>query len=177
VLLHIIKLIRIIQAVRNVTNNEFHTVRGYQLLEQNKKKLTSAMEDYLEMIYRNSLEEGYIRINLLAELLNVSAASASRMVQRLGELGLLNYKKYGIIILSESGKEIGKYLLERHYIIENFLKMISCEDDLLQQTELMEHNINPVTIHKINILSNFFSENKDILDGFRTYQKNNLSIE
>jgi hypothetical protein len=42
---------------------EFHTVRGYQLLEQHRKILTPAMEDYLEMIYRNSLVKGYIRIN------------------------------------------------------------------------------------------------------------------
>jgi len=33
-------------------NSEFHTVRGYQLIEQEKKLLTSAMEDYLEMIFR-----------------------------------------------------------------------------------------------------------------------------
>ena len=160
-----------------VNNNEFHTVRGYQLLEQNKNKLTSSMEDYLEMIYRNSLEDGYIRINLLAELLHVKAASASRMVQKLGEIGLLNYKKYGIIILSENGKKIGEYLLERHHIIENFLKIISCEDDLLEQTELMEHNINPFTVHKINILNNFFSDNKNISDSFQEYQKNNPSTK
>ena len=40
--------------VTKVINNQFHTVRGYQLLEQNKSVLTSAMEDYLEMIYRNN---------------------------------------------------------------------------------------------------------------------------
>jgi Mn-dependent DtxR family transcriptional regulator len=154
-----------------VTNSEFHTVRGYQLLEQNKNKLTSAMEDYLEMIYRNSLEDGYIRINVLAELLHVKAASTTRMVQRLGELGLLNYKKYGIILLSETGKEIGAYLLERHHIIENFLRLISCDDELLQQTELMEHNISPSSVHKINILIKFFSENRIISDTFYEYQK------
>ncbi|GAE87129.1 iron-dependent transcriptional repressor [Acetivibrio straminisolvens JCM 21531] len=38
--------------------NEFHTVRGYQLIEQEKKLLTSAMEDYLEMIFRNIGNEG-----------------------------------------------------------------------------------------------------------------------
>ncbi len=157
-------------------NNEFHTVRGYQLLEQNKKKLTSAMEDYLEMIYRYSLEEGYIRIHSLSELLNVRAASASKMVQKLAELGLLIYKKYGIIMLSESGKKIGEYLLERHQIIENFLSVINCDDDLLQQTELMEHNLNPVTVHKINILNHFFSEHKEILEDFLLYQKKNLSL-
>lgn len=154
-----------------MTNNEFHTVRGYQLLEQNKNKLTPAMEDYLEMIYRNSLEDGYIRINRLAELLHVRAASTSRMVQKLGELGLLNYKKYGIIILSENGQRIGEYLLERHHIIENFLKMIDCGDDLLQQTELMEHNINPNTVHKINILTNFLISNKNISDAFHKYKE------
>jgi Mn-dependent DtxR family transcriptional regulator len=160
-----------------VNNNEFHTVRGYQLLEQNKDKLTSSMEDYLEMIYRYSLEDGYIRINLLAQLLHVKAASASRMVQKLGEIGLLNYKKYGIIILSENGKKIGEYLLERHHIIENFLKIISCEDDLLEQTELMEHNINPQTVHKINTLINFFDINKNIANNFKEYQKKSLTTD
>lgn len=156
-------------------NNEFHTVRGYQLLEENRNKLTSAMEDYLEMIYRNSLEEGYIRINVLAQLLNVRAASASRMVQRLGELGLLIYKKYEIIILSDYGRKIGEYLLERHNIIENFLKILSCEDDLLQQTELIEHNMNSSTVYKINILTSFLVDNKELLECFHEYQKKILS--
>jgi DtxR family transcriptional regulator, Mn-dependent transcriptional regulator len=163
--------------VKIVNNNEFHTVRGYQLLDQNKDKLTSSMEDYLEMIYRYSLEDGYIRINLLAELLHVKAASASRMVQKLGEIGLLNYKKYGIIILSENGKKIGEYLLERHHIIENFLKIISCEDGLLEQTELMEHNISPQTVHKINTLIDFFDVNKNIAHNFKEYQKKSFTIE
>ena len=158
--------------VTKVINNQFHTVRGYQLLEQNKSVLTSAMEDYLEMIYRNSIKEGYIRINTLAELLNVKAASASRMVQKLGILGLLIYKKYGIILLSESGKEIGEYLLKRHHIIEDFLKLLGCEDDLLQQTELMEHNLNPKTVHKMNVFNAFLSEHEDILERLREYQKN-----
>ena len=101
-------------------HNKFHTVRGYQLLEQNKKILTSAMEDYLEMIYRYSLTEGYVRINTISELLNVQASSATKMVQKLSQLGLVDYKKYGIISLTETGSEIGKFLLERHQTIEYF---------------------------------------------------------
>jgi len=153
-----------------VENNEFHTVRGYQLLEQKKRILTSAMEDYLEMIYRNSIDEGYIRMSTLAELLHVKAASASRMVQRLGELGFLIYKKYGIIVLSEDGKAIGEYLLKRHRIIENFLRLISCEDNLLQQTELMEHDLTPNTVCRINIMNSFFTDNIEIYEHFLEYQ-------
>lgn len=52
-------------------NDRFHTVRGYELQRHNKNFLTPALEDYLEMIYRNSLNEDYIRINILAQLLNV----------------------------------------------------------------------------------------------------------
>ncbi len=143
-----------------MNNKGFHTVRGYQLLEQNKRLLTSAMEDYLEMICRNSLQDGYIRINKLAELLNVKASSASKMVQKLGELGMWKYEKYGIIILTDSGKEIGEYLLERHKIIEEFLSFLECGDDVLIQTELIEHNINASTVENLKILNTFFECNE-----------------
>lgn len=73
-------------------NNKFHTVRGYQLLEQNKRILTSAMEDYLEMIYRYSLTDDQVRINTISELLNVQASSVTKMVQKLSELGMVDYK-------------------------------------------------------------------------------------
>lgn len=148
----------------------FHTVRGYQLIEQNKRNLTSAMEDYLEMIYRNSMEEGYIRIGTLAKLLNVSAPSASKMVQRLSELGLVKFQKYGIIIMNDSGKEMGEYLLERHELLEDFLRLLG-SDDLLQQTELMEHNITPQLLKNIKILNDFFMDNKDIMDQYNEYKE------
>ena len=47
---------------------DFHTVRGYQLLSAEKKVLTSSMEDYLEMIYRISREEGEVRVNQSANV-------------------------------------------------------------------------------------------------------------
>ncbi len=153
-----------------MNNKGFHTVRGYQLLEQNKRLLTSAMEDYLEMICRNSLQDGYIRINKLAELLNVKASSASKMVQKLGELGMLKYEKYGIIILTDSGKEIGEYLLERHKIIEEFLSFLECGDDVLIQTELIEHNINASTVENLKILNTFFECNEEIAEKYRGYK-------
>jgi len=135
------------------------------------------MEDYLEMIYRNSLQEGYLRINKLAELLNVKASSASKMVQKLGELGLLNYEKYGIIVLSDSGREIGDFLLERHKIIEDFLKLLGCGEDVLVQTELIEHNINSSTVKNLKILNDFFESNKEIADKYREYRESVLEKE
>ncbi|MHB8062210.1 MAG: iron dependent repressor, metal binding and dimerization domain protein [Ruminiclostridium sp.] len=151
-------------------NKEFHTVRGYQLLEQNKKIMTSAMEDYLEMIYRKSLKEGYLRINKLAQLLNVKASSASKMVQKLGELELLNYEKYGIIILTENGKEIGNFLLSRHNIIGKFLKTIGINENLLVETELIEHNIRSNTLKNIKMLNEFFEKKPEIIKMFEEFK-------
>ena len=150
---------------------KFHTVRGYQLLEQNKKLLTSAMEDYLEMIYRNILVEGYMRINALSELLNVQAPSATKMVQRLAGLGLLDYKKYGIIFLTENGREIGKFLLKRHSIVESFLRRLGVEENILLETELIEHNITAVTLEKIDFLNKFLDNCPEFRQKLDEFQK------
>jgi len=151
--------------------SKFHTVRGYQLLEQNKKLLTSSMEDYLEMIYRNSLTEGYMRINTLSELLNVAASSATKMVQKLSKLGLVDYKKYGIISLTEDGKELGKFLLERHNIIESFLKNLGVEENILIETELIEHNVSVSTLQKISTFNKFLQQNPDIFEKYKQFSQ------
>ncbi|OJU09069.1 MAG: DtxR family transcriptional regulator [Clostridiales bacterium 43-6] len=150
-------------------NMEFHTVRGYQLLDQNKRLLTSAMEDYLEMIFRNS-SNGYLRINRLAELLHVKPSSVTKMVQKLGSLGFLKYEKYGIIVLTENGTEIGKYLLERHNIIESFFALINAGDHVLEETELIEHYLSPETMRNLHLFIQFLNKNPDIRQQFENYK-------
>lgn len=151
---------------------KFHTVRGYQLLDQNKKTLTSSMEDYLEMIYRHSLEEDYLRTNTLAELLNVKASSATKMVQKLAHLGLLKYEKYGVVTLTESGKEIGDFLLKRHNIVEEFLKFLGVEENILMETELIEHNISVKTLEQIDLFNKFIVRNPTFAAEFRVFANN-----
>lgn len=151
--------------------SKFHTVRGYQMMEQREKLLTSSMEDYLEMIYRNSLIEGYLRMSTLSELLNVSAPSVTRMVQKLSRLGLLHYKKYGIIYLTDSGRETGKFLLYRHQIIETFLFNLGVDENILTETELIEHNVSDETLNKLLIFNEFMSEYPEVLEHYRQYSQ------
>lgn len=138
---------------------DFHTVRGYQILEQNRKLLTPAMEDYLEMIYRHSLTESYMRINTLAQLLNVRPPSATSMVQKLTALGLLKYKKYDLIFLTDKGVELGNFLLKRHTIVQEFLQNIGVIENLLIDTEQMEHIISDETFQRFIVFNKFMSEN------------------
>jgi DtxR family Mn-dependent transcriptional regulator len=149
----------------------FHTVRGYEILGKKKAVLSHSMEDYLEMIYRHSLEEGYVRINTLAELLNVQAPSATKMVQKLGKLGFLNYEKYGLVQLTAKGEKIGKFLLERHKTIEEFLRNIGVEEKLLVNVELIEHNVTKEALEKIELLNKFLEEYPEFLNKFKKYRQ------
>lgn len=151
-------------------NNEFHTVRGYQLLNQTKSQLTPAMEDYLEMICRNSEADGYVRINELADTLHVKSSSATKMVQKLGALGFLKYKKYGIIMMTDDGRELGKYLLNRHRTVEEFLKALGTRASLLVETELIEHSISSDTVDNMDKLVQFFRAYPDLKKNFEIFR-------
>ena len=119
------------------------------------------MEDYLEMSYRLTLEKGYARIGDLAEALHVQPPSASKMMQKLTELGYVQYEKYGLIELTSKGNELGRYLLKRHQIVEKLLILIGVTDNLLEQTEKIEHNLSAKTLEKIETLVLFLEDNQD----------------
>ena len=150
-----------------MNNNEFYTVRGYQLLKQNKKLLTPALEDYLEMIYRISLQEKYTRMNTLAALLNVKPSSATKMVQKLSHLNLVDYQKYEGISLTAQGSEIGEFLYKRHRIIETFLELLALSKDVHMETELIEHHISPYTLENLNLLNQYLEQNPSIIEDFQ----------
>jgi DtxR family Mn-dependent transcriptional regulator len=122
---------------------QFHTFRGYTLAQFERDDLSASMEDYLEMIYRLSRGAGHTRVNDLAQALNVQPPSVTKMIQRLDAKGLLRYEKYGVIMLTESGQEMGHYLLERHNMLEEFLRIIGVRQRLLENVERIEHNLTP----------------------------------
>lgn len=157
-------------------NREFHTVRGYQMLNSENKVLTSSLEDYLEMIYRTYLEEGYARINRLADKLNVRPSSATKVVQKLCELGLVDYQRYGIIRLTEEGKTMGQYLLKRHEIVEEFLRNLGIEETLLKDTELIEHNVGSEALEMISSFNKFLSDNPEVKTQYEDYRNHRCQV-
>ncbi|TEB08829.1 transcriptional regulator MntR [Pelotomaculum propionicicum] len=150
-------------------NKEFHTFREY--MKKDEDLLTASMEDYLEMIYRLSRETGYTRINDLSAALNVQPPSATRMVQKLAEIGTLDYEKYGVIVLSPKGKKLGEYLLVRHQMVEDFLKMLGITEDILMETEKIEHTISTQTLKCLADFVDFFKHRPEVLSDFVTFRK------
>ena len=68
------------------TEQLFYTQNGYDRADTGP--LTTAMEDYLEMICRLTRSGGYTRISALARELHVQPSSASKMAALLTEGGM-----------------------------------------------------------------------------------------
>lgn len=151
----------------------FHTFRGYSLLDTcSKRALTPSMEDYLEMIYRLSREEGFTRVVELAAALHVQPPSASRMLHRLAKEGLVKYEKYSIIRLTQRGEELGRRLIHRHDVLEQFLHLIGLRD-ALEDAEKIEHNISDAALEGIERLTAYLTGDPDSLRAWQEHLARN----
>ncbi|WMI82141.1 metal-dependent transcriptional regulator [Anaerotignum sp. MB30-C6] len=132
-------------------SDEFYTLKGYQMNEA--VELTSAMEDYLEMICRIFKHENSVRVSDLSKMLNVKPSSVTKMVQQLKDLGYVNSEKYGQISLTELGRAEGEYLLYRHEVIHRFLCVLNQSENELEQVEKIEHFLNHRTVENLSKLT------------------------
>jgi Mn-dependent DtxR family transcriptional regulator len=133
--------------------------------------LTASMEDYLEMSYRLTKDTGYTRTHDIANALNVQPPSTTKMMKKLSKAGFINYEKYGIITLSEKGKSMGKALLERHQIIEEFLLLLGISEGILEETEKIEHTISINTLNRLSDFVKFIQEKPGLIEEFNLKQK------
>ncbi len=127
--------------------NEFRTLKGYQLIQSSA--LTSANEDYLEMICRLYKNNTVVRVNILAIKLNVNQSSVTKMLHHLKALELVEYHKYGYVVPTEKGIEIGEYFIERHNILNQLLCLINNSENELEQVEKIEHFLDKRTVYNI----------------------------
>ena len=103
---------------------------------------TSAIEDYAKAIY--ALEErgeGPVSTNALAERLGVTAGSASGMVKRLDEMGLVTHVPYRGVQLTPAGIRLALEVIRHHRLLELYLaKALDVPwDRVHEEAEVLEH--------------------------------------
>lgn len=126
------------------------------------------MEDYLERIYRLIDEKGYARVADIAEGLEVHPSSATKMIQKLDKDEYLVYEKYRGLILTPKGKRIGKRLVERHHLLEQFLQTIGVkEENIYKDVEGIEHHLSSDSIACIEALVEYFRRGPERLEQLR----------
>ncbi|HHU91815.1 MAG TPA: DNA-binding protein [Halanaerobiaceae bacterium] len=133
--------------------------------------LTPSLEDYLEEIYRLSINQGFIRITDVARKLQVSLPSVNKAVKLLSEKGYLNYIPYKNIDLTEKGERTGQFLVYRNQMIQNFLQVIGSKANKAVEAEAIEHYLSRETINALTQVVNFFEENPAIQEKLIEFQK------
>lgn len=121
---------------------------------------TPSMEDHIEQIYLLIESKGYARVSDIADALEVHPSSVTKMVQKLDKDGYLNYEKYRGLILTAQGKKVGKRLVYRHELLEQFLALIGVDQaNIYQDVEGIEHHLSWNSIDRIGDLVQYFEIN------------------
>ncbi|SDH34696.1 transcriptional regulator MntR [Alteribacillus bidgolensis] len=139
---------------------------------------TPSMEDYLERIYKLIEEKGYARVSDIAEALEVHPSSVTKMVQKLDKKDYLVYEKYRGLVLTAKGKKVGKRLVYRHELLEDFLKLIGVDKAYIyDDVEGIEHHLSWDAIDRIGDVVQFFQENDERIQLLKEIQRKNEADE
>ena len=105
--------------------------------------LSPAMEDYLKAVFSLTRENKAASTQKLAQRLKVSPASATKMIKRLAESGLLAYERYQGVQLTETGRKIAVEIVRHHRLLELYLTQALgfSWDEVHEEAELLEHYI------------------------------------
>jgi DtxR family Mn-dependent transcriptional regulator len=105
---------------------------------------TEAIEDYAKAIYAISGKRpGPVANGELAERLGVAPATATSMLKRLADLGLVDYLPYKGATLTPAGEKVALEVIRHHRLIEAFLsEALGMPDDRVhEEAEVLEHYI------------------------------------
>ena len=149
--------------------------------------ITNTEENYLKAIYslnedRNGKDLG---TNELASHLGISPATASSMLKKLKEKGLISYEKYGAISLLEKGEREAYTVIRKHRLWETFLveKMEFTWDEIHEVAEQLEHIKSKKLVDQLDKLLGYpeYDPHGDPIPNangkIKTIHKNTLSQE
>lgn len=128
---------------------------------------SQSAEDYLERIHELIQEKGYARVVDIASSLGVRQASVTSMVQRLAEMGYLNYEKYRGLVLTDKGRAVASRIEKRHQTLARFFSLFGLDEETQQRDiEGIEHHLSAETMEVLAGLAKFFEDNPAALKSF-----------
>lgn len=105
--------------------------------------LSPAHEDYLKAIYLLETQGEQVTNSVLSEYMRLTPASATNMVKKLAQMGLVDYKPYQGVLLTETGQRVALEILRHHRLLELFLhKTLDMPwEHVHEEAERLEHVI------------------------------------
>ncbi len=105
------------------------------------REITSAAEDYLKAIYALDAAGQRATTSAVAERMRVSSPSATAMMKRLAELGLVERAPYRGVVLTERGRLCALEVLRHHRLLERYLadSLGMSLDEVHEEADRLEH--------------------------------------
>lgn len=112
------------------------------------QELSHNIQDYLKRIFEITRTGAKATTSQLAEILGISAASVTNMLQKLSKTTppYVVYTKHQGVALTESGRLAALKIIRRHRLIEQYLvnKLGYSWDEVHQEAEILEHAMSPL---------------------------------
>lgn len=108
---------------------------------------------YLKAVYfAQTLEEGSASTGTLAELLDVTPASATEMLNKLEADGLVAYEKYNGARLTETGQARATDAVETYCILQRFLHDVLEVDTYQSEAKALESVIDETVADRLDTI-------------------------
>ena len=131
---------------------------------------TTREEDYLEIIAELVELKGYATTLDISRFMNVSPPSVTKMLQKLDEKKYLEYEKYHGINLTDRGKQVADTIRRKHSMLLEFFEILNVGKEIANQdTEGLEHHLNPKTIRQLRKYITFLKSNPKIIKQFHEF--------
>ena len=104
--------------------------------------MTLSEEDYIKTIYHLGKGKSTMATtNAVAEQMQTKPSSVTDMLKKLSEKGVVNYKKYKGVKLTEYGQKVALAIIRKHRLWEVFLvqKLDFSWDEVHEVAEQLEH--------------------------------------
>lgn len=118
---------------------------------------SATVENYLKALYTLANEDGEINLSDLSIRLGVSKPSVNSMVKTLDQEGLVAYKKYKPLKLTNKGQKAAALIIRKHRLTEMYLveKMGFGWEEVHDIAEQIEHIKAPLFFDRMDKLMSF----------------------
>ncbi|OMH24208.1 DtxR family transcriptional regulator [Tersicoccus phoenicis] len=113
---------------------------------------SASVQDYVKVIHAHTeWQAAPITTTALAARLGVTAASASEMVRRLDQRGLVRHRPYRPVELTPAGRSLAVAMIRRHRVLETWLaaELGYGWDEVHDEAERLEHAVSDRLIEAI----------------------------
>lgn len=143
-----------------------------------KDKLSSNMEDYLEVISFLKKRYGIARVRDIGKFLNVKTSSVTSALNNLSKNGFVVHERYGYVYLTREGEVLARHVQRRHDILIKFLTGVLSINPRIAVEDAckIEHVLSPQTFQKLTKFIEFVEacpdgQRPDWLKNFDYYFK------